>query len=323
MKKKGLLLSLGLALSLLIPSLNAPQQVAEAATAPANTVSYYMDTINTTTLYNMGYSLGTHDYNTSGTQKTLVVLAFGGQTSSYGGSLWGAADASTSQIAAAAEEFSHGYWSGTRSDTGSTVKLVIGTNNSYTVNYTAGQRWSQMINDIGAYNNSHSYSSQVLLYGGNDMEMSYDTPSATRSWVNGYASVDNYLYYNYGDAGGCTTSSTFSGTYNGSCNNGWTMNDIYYISWGAAPGQSVPEIYNTSGANARQWKNVKKYARVTLGANMIISGAMTQYGACVQNGGCSGTNNTPSAGWSQLYNALNSDADTAQGLAFSTDIKWH
>lgn len=322
-KKKSLLLSLGLALSLVIPSLGAKEEVAEAATAPPHSISYYMDTINTTTLYNMGYALGRDELNRSGSRTMMVFLAFGGQTSTYGGSLWGAADASTSQIAAAAQEFSHGFWVGTGSDTGSKIKLSIGTNNSYTVNYTAGQKWAQMINNIGAYNASKGYSSQVLIYGANDMEMSYDTASNTKAWVNGYDSVDNYPYYNYGDAGGCITSTTYTGTTNPTCNNGWTLADVFYISWGAPPAQVVPEIYNTTGANARQWKNVKKYGVVSKGKSMIISGTMTQYGACLQNGGCSGTNNTPSQGWTQMYDALNSDSQTAQGLSWSTDIKWH
>ena len=97
---------------------------------------------------------------------------------------------------------------------------------------------------------------------------------------------------------------------------------MYYVAWGADPAIPLPEIYATSGANAKQWQKIKLYSVVTKNDPMVILGSLTQWNACQENGGCSGTDNSPSEGWQQLYDQLNSDSRTAQSLSYSTDISW-
>ncbi len=318
-----LLLSFLLALAMMFSVQVNESDVAYAATAPDYTISYYMNTVDTSTLYSMGYTIGQADLEKPGAQETLIILDFGGQNTNYNASLFWYPDVTLSQVASAIKEFSRGYYNGTGRDVDSTLRVVVGTNNSYTVNYNAGKAWANMINDIYTYNKDRGYNSQVRVYGGNDMEMDYATATATRNWVDGYASVYNRLYYNFGDAAGCTTSTSYDGKTNLSCNNGWKMNDVWYVSYGADPALVIPEIYNN--AMAQQWKNIKKYACVGLDSYMHIGGTLTQKGACEQNPDdptCSGTY-TPSAGWTALYNKLNSDPDTEQTLKYSTDIKWH
>jgi len=55
---------------------------------------------------------------------------------------------------------------------------------------------------------------------------------------------------------------------------------------------------------------------------MTINGSLTQAAACSQVGGCSGTNNSASTGWTQLYNALNSDSRSAQSLSWASDLRY-
>ncbi len=305
--------------------LQAPVLIARAAPPPPPyTTSYYMNTVDPNALYNMGCDLGSHDLNTDGTQDNVVILFFGGpaqQSGAYGVWLFGNNQfVSTSQIAEAVKQFGRGYWECTGSDTASIVRIAIGTSNygGY-VTYGHGSAWAQLVNDVGSYLDQNGYSSQSLVRGASDMELNWNSAAVTKSWVDGYASANRYFLYDFGDAAGCPEYSQD----NGWCNNGWRQDDVSYISWGAAPSYPFPQQYNTVGAQARQWYRLSLYSYSYKGSRMSILGALTQYQACQQVGDCYGTDNTPATGWSQLWDALNSDSRTAQELPWSTDIKWH
>src|SRR5207244_1854684 len=122
----------------------------------------------------------------------------------------------------------------------------------------------------------------------------WNTAPVTKAWVNAYDSVNNQLLYDFGDASGCPPAAT--------CDNGWTQDDIWYISWGVVPGRPLPQIYATSGINARQWEQIALYSVTNKSTRMDFQGALTQYQACQQVGGCSGTNNTAEQGWIFLLN---------------------
>ncbi|MFC7394805.1 hypothetical protein [Scopulibacillus cellulosilyticus] len=297
-----------------------------AMSPPPSSKSYYMNTVDTDTLYNMGYQKGQEDNQTPGTQNSIIILDFGSQTKSSdsGPSLFGGPDASIKEVENAVEAYSKGYWKGTGSDNKSTIHLVVGTNNSSQETYSNGKAWAEMVNDIASYNTDHSYSDQVILDGGNDMEPNFNSVSATKDWVDGYASAYRYFLYNYGSADGCPAEENPTGSGNGTCSNDWTQDDIYQISWGAAPTLAIPEIYNESGTTARQWQNISKYAAKHY-KGMQLKGALTQDGACTQSGNSciAGTDNKPDQGWQQLYDQLNKDPDTQQSeLPYSTDITW-
>lgn len=299
---------------------------AYAVSPPPASQSYYMNTIDTNTLYDMGYQKGQEDNKTPGTQNSVIILDFGSQTKSAdsGPSLFGGPDASLQEVENAVEAYSKGYWKGTGSDNQSTIHLVVGTNNSSQATYSNGKAWAEMVNHIASYNADHSYSDQVVLDGGNDMEPIFNSPDATKEWVDGYASAYRYFLYNYGSADGCPAEDAPTGSGNGMCSNNWTQEDIYQISWGAPPALAIPEIYNESGTSAKQWQNISKYAAVH-DHGMQLKGAMTQDGACnQQDSNCiAGTDNKPEEGWQQLYDQLNKDPDTRQSeLPYSTDITW-
>lgn len=303
-----------------------------APTSPPYTTSWYMKTVDATTLYNMGCALGTHDKNTPGTQDNVVILDYGQpwvQNSTYGTLMWktggGTQFVTTTQIANAAEQFGKGYWVCTGSaDTTSQLYLAIGTSNygGY-VNSGHGTAWAQMVNLVNSWFSTYGYTSQVKARGAIDIELEWNSPSVTRTWVDGYTSAWQYPFYNFGDASGCP-----SPTYpNWDCGTsqypGWTSEDVWYVSWGASPAYPLPEIYRTDGLNAGQWYYLSLYSYTNHGGRMTLMGAVTQYQACQQRGGCTGTNNTPSQGWSQLWDALNADTRTAQSLRWSTDMKWY
>lgn len=302
------------------------QSVKAAPTAPTYTNSYYMGTVDQNTHYNIGYAIGQDHLNRSGTQSEAIILDYGGQNSAgTGATLRSQPDATYAQIRDAIIQVARGYWIGTGSDTASRLRIIVGTNNSaYQVNTTGGQAWAQMINDIGA--NLGSYASQVYIAGGNDMEIDFATATNTRNWANGYDGVDNYPYYNYGDAAGCSTSTTYDGKTDLNCTgatNTWKMSDIHYVSWKVPASRVLPQIYNQS--MSKQWKNIKKYGVVSLSSRMYISGTLTQSGACAQNPSDPTCTNTysPSGAWTDLYDRLNADTDTSQStLDYSTDIRW-
>ena len=124
------------------------------------------------------------------------------------------------------------------------------------------------------------------------------------------------------------------------------MDDVWYLAYGIRPAYPLPEIYETSGAHARQWQNLALWAatcnlipytttqcepqRRGVNRHMYFVGAMTQYQACLDNQEdnkpCDpGLMNLPGAGWRQLWQALN-DPNTPltnqSGLRWSTDIAW-
>ena len=295
--------------------------VSLAATAPAYTLSHYVTYADSNTMYNMGCNLGTQDKNAGITYDNIVVLDFGSPQVSggvYGVSTYGNSFTSMAGVENALENYAKGFYTCTGSNL-STLRVVAGTSNygSY-VSYGHGQALANSVNNINSWLSTQGYTQYITAAGGSDMETSWNSPATTRSWADGYNSTHQYGLYNYGDAGGCPKSQ------GGTCNGGWTQGDIYYVSWGVPAGYALPEIYNTTGTNAAQWQQVSLWGYLNSSQGKItFSGAMTQYDACVQNGGCTGTNNTPSAGWSQLYNSVNSDSRTAQStLRWSTDMSW-
>jgi hypothetical protein len=295
--------------------------VTYAATAPSYTLSHYMKYTDSNTLYNMGCNLGTKDRNDGITYDNIVILDFGQPYTSggvYGTYTYGNAFASLSTIENAMEQYANGFYTCTGSNL-STLRLVMGTSNygSYVSN-GHGQSFATSVNNVNTWLSNQGYTQYITAAGGSDMETSWASATTTRSWADGYNTNHLYALYNYGDAGGCPSASQ-----GGTCNGGWTQGDVYYVSWGVPAGYAIPEIYNTTGTNAKQWQQISLWGYLNSSQGKItFSGSLTQYDAC-SGGGCSGTNNSPATGWTQLYNTVNSDSRTAQStLRWSTDMSW-
>jgi len=80
--------------------------------APIYSTSYYMLTVDSSTLYNMGCKLGQYDQDLAGTRETVVVLDFGSPKkvgSEYGADLFWMGPVSITQITNAVKNFGMGY----------------------------------------------------------------------------------------------------------------------------------------------------------------------------------------------------------------------
>jgi hypothetical protein len=86
----------------------------------------------------------------------------------------------------------------------------------------------------------------------------------------------------------------------------------------------MPQIYATTGVNARQWQKIDEYGARYQGDGMFFYGTMSQQGACFQVGGCVLTNNSPETASGALFLFLNSSEWTRQAsIETATDIYWH
>jgi hypothetical protein len=291
---------------------------------PAYSTSYYMLTINPTNYYNLGCDKGKQDKNRAGVQDTVVVLDFGQPTDDsdgIGADLFGHGPVTTAQIAAAVEQFGAGYKNCADTDLESHVRVGIGTSNyGSDVTFTTGRAWARLVNDVNTWYKANNIFSRVDAVGASDIELSWNDPDTTLNWLDGYDSLNQYAFYNYGDAAGCPTPHFYYWT----CNNSWTQEYVWYVSFGLGAAYPLPLIYSTDGGNAQQWAYLSLYAYEHHGVRMDFKGAFTQWQACQQypNGCGEYLDNTPAQGWTQLFNELKRNSHTAQALPWSTDIKW-
>ena len=103
----------------------------------------------------------------------------------------------------------------------------------------------------------------------------------------------------------------------------WSLEDLWYVAWGARSARPLPQIYTPNGVMAEQWYRLSLYSYRVHGAPIQIAGVLSQRTACRQSkDSCRGMNNTPARAWAQLNRALNRDKRTAQPLHWSTDIAW-
>lgn len=302
-----------------------------SATPPPSTISRYITQIDVNTPSRL---------NTDGCNQAKAVLGhalfldFGDtayQNGGYGTFLPGNTSfVSNSTIIALAEQYVAGY---ATCDTNTTLHLVlaIGTTNKgsfliSTANATnAGQEWGKLVAKISSWAISQGFGSKLYIWGASNMTLENNTAAITRAWTDGFDktySTSKVRYVDYGDAAGCPT---VDSTTSQPCSNGWTQDDVAYVSWVAQAAYPLPQIFDTAGIAALQWQSIEYYQRSNpnLGTAMYVQGAETQYEACLQQGGCQGTNNTPSQGWQQLYNALQTSSVTAQPRLWdATDFQW-
>ena len=294
-----------------------------APTPPPATAAYYMTSVNTSSAFSLGYAIGQTDASLPGTQDRVAILDFGqawtetfGGIASYGTNIFGANTfVGVADIEAAAEQFGYGYWAGTGTDTTSTIRVLVSTNNygvgagGNRMTYGHGQVWEVTSNDVDAWLTGHGYGGQVRADSGADLELDWNSSTVSRAWVDGFASnsgATGRITYDFGDAAGCSSV----------CNNSWTKDDVWYISWGASPAYAIPEIY-VAGMPA-EWHTLSAYAASAHGNRMNIQGALSEYSSCTP---CS--EYTAAQSWSQLYDALDADSVTRQTtLRWSADIRY-
>jgi hypothetical protein len=291
---------------------------------PGIAISQYIKTTKPAKLARLGCAEGNRLRRSRDPDGHIVVLAFGrptqkgkGRGHDWGASLFRRGFHSTSAIQTAAQAYAQGAWRCMHGENASThLTVAIGTSNfGQGVTLRHGRAWAEMVNGANEWASQKSYAQRIRFAGANDIELSWGGPRRTRAWVRGYDSVAKWPYYDYGDAAACPP--------RGDCHGAWTMEDVWFVAWGARSARPLPEIYNPSGIMAEQWYRLSLYSYQKHGTRMWIAGVMSQHRACRQSRDpCWGMNNSPAKAWRQLHQWLNRDHRTAQSLAWSTDIAW-
>jgi hypothetical protein len=303
------------------PAAASPAGPSAAALPSQNyTRSYYMGDPGHAAARNLGCA--------NGDKTGRMSLFFGapvGVSGAYGATMWGASDRTAQQVAAIVKEFARGYaWC--RRSTSYALLIGVGTSNS-TIDRRSelwlrhhGRAWASMVRDLRAWSDRY-HRGYFSFYGAWNAEPSWSTYNKAEHWMWGYNSLPGRVALHANNAAdGCPTSTST----NGACNNGWTQYWVWRLSWQYDPALPVPQIYATSGANARQWHQIDLYG-VRRGDGLYFYGAMAQRAACRTIGStCSGINNTADQAHDLLLWYSNTHPATYQQEILSpTDIDWH
>lgn len=242
----------------------------------------------------------------------VMILSFGRQVeggSSGFGTTLSAADiaATTALVARGLAECASGPW-----------EVAVGTSNSGGVTafngYDGGVVWAQIVEQARAISDP-----RITISGAVDIEPSWGPVRQAKAWVSGFTAASGRRLWNFGSADGCPQS---IGSVR--CNNGWTIDDVLWVSSQASPNLVViPQIHTRSGSQARQWAVIAARG-LEVGSPLRIAGVGAQPSACLQvRGGCPTTGNDPWLAWTQLRDALDA-IPTTKGFAIGPprDIRW-
>ncbi len=218
--------------------------------------SYYINNVGDD---NYMYWLGRDQANNlSG----VVLLDFGIPVKNAG--VYGITDlgnhyADMARVKTAVDKFIQGYNANPKHT--SNIEVAVGLNNKVsplyplpatTAEYQAhGAAFKQMVTSIATSGHVTAVNAAI------DAELDWNTTTLTRAWVDGFTqATGSRKLYNFGDHAGRVDD--FSGEVNPVFNNGWTADDIWYISWGNSASYCIPEVYSTG--NADEWTYQKKWA---------------------------------------------------------------
>jgi hypothetical protein len=243
----------------------------------------------------------------------VVILSFGAQraTGSNGfGTLISVAQivATASAWATGLAECGTGPW-----------EVSIGTSNSGAVTahngYMGGIAWAKIVAAAQAESDP-----RTIISGSVDLEPGWGPPGQARAWVDGYVRTTNARLWNFGSADGCPQTVSTDLT----CNNGWTIDDVLWVSAHAGPNiYAMPQIHTKGGAMSRQWAVLAARA-LSMKMPMRLAALTVQTAACSQvKGGCPTTGISAWDGWAQLRKALDAIPSTAgMPLGAPMDIRW-
>jgi hypothetical protein len=301
-------------------------QPANAVTVPEWGRSWYF-TESASVAEDKGCSLGQEAYNTPGTQQYVVVLAFGTMINTSNGwkfNQFSLPNITDDQAKVRAQRFAKGFYWCASGDLSSYVRIGIGTSNSGgNITFNAGKAMANRVGEGNAWLDDQGYFTQAGIFGANDIELDWSSPTTAMNWVDGYNNNTSTDFYDTGDAAGCATGHEAGSECGTQAQPGWGASDVWYVS-DFANAVPLPQIYTENESMAKQWKWLSVYAYNHKGSRMNIRGSATQHGACAQNGPCSGTNNTAADGYTQLFDALDSNSKSRQPAAslLATDWKW-
>jgi hypothetical protein len=302
--------------------------------APASP-SYYMTTLNADFIYNLGCELGSRDNKQSDAQDNVVVLAFGYarcfEGGGYGANLFGYGPATLEDIQTIVKYYAAGYYTCTGDDNDSNLVIGVGTSNylggtepceTQTKAANHGTSWSGMVSEINQWLLAQGIFHQVQAFAANDMELGWNSPTWSRAWLGGFEKVSGNAMLYFGDAAGCPYEDNPQWNCGTSAYPEWTMEDVWFLSYGSPAALPLPLIYLTTGVHAKQWAYLSQYSVQQHGFRMDFTGVFTQWAACQQFGDCDFIDNTPEQADQQMSFELNKFPTTAQDLRWKTDIRW-
>lgn len=301
------------------------------ATPPAYAHGWYVtnpDTSANGAMYWLGWHDGVRDDSTC--TNSLGILDFGQVSYQAGGPYggYGTLDfafnkpfISDATIEGAAEQYIRGWHAAT--SLCPRLNLVIGLNNYHQcpdggacTPYTAGWQWGAMVNSVRSWLIAQGYSWQIRVWAGSDIEQpnpiepNWDCPANTNAFVDGFgANNPAYVYFiDYGTA--------WVHHYGDPRYDCWQLADIYYAAYGALADWPVPETY-TSGATD-SWINLRSsYYTQFLGTlSQCRQGDPITGNSCTYPVGLF----SPSAGWLDLWNKLNSHSLGQMSLDYLTNM---
>jgi hypothetical protein len=251
--------------------------------------------------------------NPSG-HRYLMLLDIGGQDQSRGGVLLSATTRFVSypNLVADIKAYVDGY--AVKQRTTAPATIAIGTNNDVDVSSAAGASWANSVIDpVRSYAAKYG---NIAIAGANDIEPGFrGTYTQTKAWLGGYLANTSARFVNNGSADGCSWTQG-----NATCNNGWTMAGLYYLSAGAAPTRltTLPQIYNN--VMAGQWKYISLTGISQTKPRINFGGPLTEWTACTQAGSCGSLTGT--AAWTSMWNQLQSHPKLkVSSLPYSTDLR--
>ena len=197
-------------------------------------------------------------------------------------------------------------------------ELAIGTSNSggaTTFNgYFGGVAWAQLVDAARAVSDT-----RIIISGANDLEPGWGPSGQARAWVDGFVASTTQRLWNFGSADGCPQKA--GGLL---CNNGWTIDDVIWVSAQAGPNiVALPQVHTNGGAQSKQWSVIAARAK-ELGIAFRLAGMSVQTAACKQvRGGCPTTGISAWNAWAQLRKYIDLQPSLAGlPLAAPTDIRW-
>lgn len=297
--------------------------------------SYYLPTVDEDFLYELGCEHGLRDQIASGDQDSVVVLDFSypicAADIGFGVALFEddpynhpTNPVPTQAVSSAVKSFAEGYYQCSGTDTTSNLVVGVGTNNKPTScdtlerAYGHGQNWGEMISCLNQWALAQRIVHQVQFYAASNIEVSWSKPDWARAWLDGLEQQQDVLMLHFGDAAGCP----YEEQPHWSCGPDWSVEDVWYVSWGASSALPLPLIYLTDGVHAKQWAYLSRYSVENHGYRIDFTGVFTQWQYCQQFSWCNGTDNSPEEAYQQMISELDKHPETSQSIKWKTDIRW-
>ena len=249
----------------------------------------------------------------------------------YGTTPWGGPTLTDTDIGKLVESFIQGVWDCRQPTTN--FAIGIGTSNSGSCAwcpdavdpnetqsgwYHAGEAWGNMVNQVQQFITNKGMGGQMVADGADDMEddgpPDWTNFANTKTFVDGYNVATKQLLFDFGDDTGGNTPVP-----------PWTVDQIWYLAYGAPDDVPLPEIYGEGWAYG--WEQVNQWACQNEHGPMRIIGTMDEAPLPYDAPGTHSTDPWLPIGdsWKVMHQYISSDSCTspmASSLTLSTNIDW-